>query len=210
MSHIALYQNQHEQFVIVYSTLGEEQIKRSVQSEYIYNTSSYVTDPISQDNQVHDTLTCTYCSIHCRLCLRRRVITKNISNSCLLLINDKQNKLTVQPPNFLPAPTLSPPAQTNSFAFLFLLGKGGETLLEKKYDFWTLSLSKQCNFSLPPWERRRNLIGEKVWVVLPVSLGRGGGCSVWNARGGRVLLVGTNNKRGEGQGRGGRPVGLAG
>ena len=27
--------------------------------------------------------------------------------------NDKQNKLTVQPPNFLPAPTLSTPAQTD-------------------------------------------------------------------------------------------------
>ena len=116
MSHIAPYQNQHEQFVIVYSTLGEDQDKNStvrIHSEYIIITSH---NQSSQDNQVHVTLTCTHCSIHCRLCLRRRVITKNISNSCLLLINDKQNKLTVQPPNFLPAPTLSPPAQTNSFA----------------------------------------------------------------------------------------------
>ena len=87
--------------------------KQNKQSEYTYNHHNNVTDPISQDNQVHDTLTCTYCSIHCRLCLRRRVITKNISNSSVLLIKDKQNKLTVQPPNFLPAPTLSPPAQTD-------------------------------------------------------------------------------------------------
>ena len=35
MSHIALYQNQHEQFVIVYRTLGEDQDKRTVQSECI-------------------------------------------------------------------------------------------------------------------------------------------------------------------------------
>ena len=85
MTHIAPYQNQHEQFVIVYSTLGEDQDKSStvrIHSEYIIITSQ---NQSSQDNQVHVTLTCTYCSIHCRLCLRRRVITKNISNNKSIL-----------------------------------------------------------------------------------------------------------------------------
>ena len=62
-------------------------------------------------------------------------------------------------------PYLSP----NNTTFLFLLGKGGETLLEKRYGWFFQCLSEG-----------------------------GGGCSVWNARGGRVLLAGTNSKRGEG------------